>query len=97
MLVVPFQALATRGFVRRWVAVTVRALASPRIKTHGHWTLCQPRLGVFLWRTPHGFWFTVDHQGTRRLSGSQALLTLHPELDRPSAGEERLSELLAVA
>jgi hypothetical protein len=38
-----------------------------RVKTHGRWSLRQPSPGVFLWRSPHGYWFRVDHTGTHRL------------------------------
>ncbi len=38
-----------------------------RLKTHGRWRLRQPAPGVFLWRTPHGWYFTVDHTGTHEL------------------------------
>ncbi len=35
-----------------------------RLKTHGRWRLKQPTPGVFLWRSPHGWYFHVDHTGT---------------------------------
>lgn len=36
-----------------------------RIKTHGRgWKHRQPKPGVYLWRTPHGFWCRVDTTGT---------------------------------
>ena len=39
-----------------------------RVKTHGRgWRLHQPVPGVFLWRTPHGYWLRTDHTGTHRL------------------------------
>ncbi len=39
-----------------------------RVKTHGRgWRHHQPVPGVFLWRTPHGYWFRTDHTGTHRL------------------------------
>lgn len=38
-----------------------------RVKTHGRWSLRQPAPGVFLWRSPHGYWFRVDHSGTHAL------------------------------
>jgi hypothetical protein len=31
------------------------------------WRLRQPSPGVFQWRTPHGYWFRVDHRGTHPL------------------------------
>lgn len=39
-----------------------------RVKTHGRgWRMCQPRPGVYLFRTPHGYWFRVDNKGTHAL------------------------------
>ena len=36
-----------------------------RIKTHSTWRVAQPFNGVFVWRSPHGHHFLVDHTGTR--------------------------------
>jgi hypothetical protein len=38
-----------------------------RVKTHGRWQVTQPFPGIFIWRTPHGRHYLVDHTGTRRL------------------------------
>lgn len=38
-----------------------------RLKTHGRWRLREPTPGVFEWRSPHGYWWRVDHDGTRYL------------------------------
>lgn len=39
-----------------------------RVKTHGHgWRHHQPRPGTYLWRTPHGYWYRVDNDGTHPL------------------------------
>ena len=39
-----------------------------RVKTHGRgWRLRQPRPGLYLWRTPHGYWFRVDNHCTHPL------------------------------
>jgi hypothetical protein len=39
-----------------------------RVKTHGRgYRLRQPRPGVYLWRTPHGYRFRTDLHGTRAL------------------------------
>jgi hypothetical protein len=38
-----------------------------RIKTHGRWQVKQPYPGIFIWRSPHGRYWLVDHTGTRRL------------------------------
>ncbi len=35
-----------------------------RIRTHGRWQVVQPFSGVFVWRSPHGRYFLVDHTGT---------------------------------
>jgi hypothetical protein len=36
-----------------------------RIKTHSRWRVVQPFSGVFVWRSPHGRYFLVDHTGTQ--------------------------------
>ena len=33
-------------------------------KTHGGFTLHHPTPGTYLWRTPTGYWYQVDHTGT---------------------------------
>ncbi len=38
-----------------------------RIKTHSRWQVKQPYPGIFIWRSPHGRYWLVDHTGTRRL------------------------------
>jgi hypothetical protein len=39
-----------------------------RIKTHAPgWLHTQPHPGTHLWRTPHGYWYRVDHDGTHPL------------------------------
>ncbi|MGI8577535.1 MAG: hypothetical protein ACR2KG_06360 [Nocardioidaceae bacterium] len=38
-----------------------------RIKTHGRWKVSQPRSGVWIWRSPHGRYFLIDHAGTTPL------------------------------
>jgi hypothetical protein len=35
-----------------------------RLKTHGRWRLKQPTPGTFLWRSPNGWYFYIDHTGT---------------------------------
>ena len=37
-----------------------------RVKTHGDWHVAQPFTGVFVWRTPHGRYYLVDHTGTHQ-------------------------------
>lgn len=41
--------------------------SSHRAKTHTGWKVTQPRSGVWTWRSPHGFYFLVDHMGTTAL------------------------------
>ena len=38
-----------------------------RAKTLGGFTLHQPLPGLFIWRTPTGHWYQVDHTGTTPL------------------------------
>jgi hypothetical protein len=39
-----------------------------RVKTHGTgWRHHQPTPGTYLWRTPHGYWYRVDNDGTHPL------------------------------
>lgn len=38
-----------------------------RIKTHSRWHLQQPYPGIYLWRSPHGRYYLVDHTGTHKL------------------------------
>ncbi|MDX6326010.1 MAG: hypothetical protein QOK15_2364 [Nocardioidaceae bacterium] len=38
-----------------------------RAKTFGGFTLLQPLPGLYLWRTPTGYWFRVDHRGSAAL------------------------------
>lgn len=35
-----------------------------RIKTHSRWGVAQPFDGIFVWRSPHGRHYLVDHTGT---------------------------------
>ena len=45
-----------------------------RVKTHGRgWRHHQPAPGVYLWRTPRGYWTRVDRHGTHPLDRSPAL------------------------
>jgi hypothetical protein len=60
-----------------------------RIKTHGRgWRHHQPVPGVYLWRTPHGYWTRVDRHGTHVLEPSRALTAVETspsELERAFA------------
>lgn len=72
-----------------------------RVKTHGRgWVHRQPRPGVYLWRTPHGYWFRVDNQGTHAL-GRDPDLSGYDAPERPATTlprtpyERALAELVA--
>jgi hypothetical protein len=52
-----------------------------RVKTHGRWRLRQPGPGVFEWRSPHGYRFRVDHDGTHALDKERTR-----EVDAPTPG-----------
>ncbi len=43
-----------------------------RIRTHGKWQVKQPFPGIYLWRSPHGRYWLVDHTGTHRLNPDNA-------------------------
>ena len=47
-----------------------------RIKTHGDWRVVQAAPGVYFWRTPHGFWFRVDQDGTYRCDNGRGVISL---------------------
>ncbi len=50
-----------------------------RIKTHGHgWIHRQPTPGTYLWRTPHGYWYRVDNDGTHPLGRDPDLTAYEP-------------------
>jgi hypothetical protein len=38
-----------------------------RTKTHGGWRVRQPFPGIWIWRSPHGRHYLVDHTGTTQL------------------------------
>jgi hypothetical protein len=47
-----------------------------RWKTHGGYRSRQCGAGRYVWLTPHGLGFLVDHRGTRRISRQEAVLIL---------------------
>lgn len=51
-----------------------------RAKTHGGFACHQPRAGLYLWSTPSGRYFQVDHTGTRRLTPLTRVETALTEL-----------------
>jgi len=66
-----------------------------RVKTFGRgWQLRQPRPGVYLWRTRHGYWFRVDQDGTHPLGRDPDLSVYDPPAAH-SQLEHAVVELLA--
>ncbi|MFP5252721.1 MAG: hypothetical protein ACLGH4_02870 [Actinomycetes bacterium] len=67
-----------------------------RVKTHGRgWKLRQPQPGVYLWRTPHGYWCRVDRTGTHFLGTTPSTYDLDGGRPDPcSPGERAFAELL---
>ena len=58
-----------------------------RVKTHGRsWRHRQPVPGVYLWRTPHGFWFRTDQHGSRPLGRDPVAGTSPSSLEKEFAG-----------
>ena len=53
-----------------------------------------PPPGVYLWRTPHGYWFRVDNDGTHPL-GRDPDLAAHDPPDARSSMEHALADLVA--
>ena len=68
-----------------------------RVKTHGRgWRHRQPSPGVYLWRTPHGYWFRVDRTGTHAL-GRDPTRSAHDAPSVVSRLESAFAELVAAA
>jgi hypothetical protein len=58
-----------------------------RVKTHGRgWRHYQPEPGIYLWRTPHGFWVRVDHTGSHALGKHPDLSKYGIDADAPDPG-----------
>jgi hypothetical protein len=58
-----------------------------RVKTHGRgWRHHQPQPGIYLWRTPHGYWARVDHTGTHALGKHPDLSGYRIDDDTPDPG-----------
>ena len=69
-----------------------------RIKTHAPgWRHHQPVPGVYLWRTPHGYWFRVDHAGTHPLGKDTPVETVPPAASYESPLEHAFMQLLEAA
>ena len=43
-----------------------------RLKTFGRWQVRQPFPGIWIWRSPHGRHYLVDHTGTTPLGKTTA-------------------------
>jgi hypothetical protein len=65
-----------------------------RIKTFGRWQLTCLSPGRYLWRSPHGFSFLVDQDGTHRLP--DRLDKAFRAADHPTHSplEERVAKIL---
>lgn len=62
-----------------------------RAKTFGSFRCYQPLPGLYVWRSPSGHWFRVDHTGTRALGReTPAILRQLRDPDPLSAGEQQL-------
>ena len=60
-----------------------------RIKTHARgWRHHQPTPGVYLWRTPHGYWYHVDNTGTRPLGPDPDLTAYASHQPRPTTSQQ---------
>ncbi len=65
-----------------------------RLKTHGTgWRHRQPKTGVHIWRSPHGYWFRVDPHGTHALGKNPPA----SELGNGSVMEQHLRDCLTAA
>ena len=64
------------------------------LKTHHGWRCFQPLPGLFLWLTPSGYWFRVDHLGTTPLGKDEPEILRQRRDAAPSRVESHLSKLL---
>ncbi len=66
-----------------------------RAKTFGGFWCHQPLPGVYLWQTPSGHWFQVDHTGSMALGRqTPAILTAAMTVDSPVLGRPALVQLV---
>ena len=65
-----------------------------RVKTFDRFTMHQPTLGLYYWRTPTGHWFRVDHRGTTHL-GRDRPAALDTDPTTLSTAEAHLRDLIA--
>lgn len=54
-----------------------------RVKTHAGWKVEQPFPGIYVWMSPHGSLFLVDHTGTRQLRGPHTDSPTRPRQQPP--------------
>ena len=67
-----------------------------RVKTFGRgWQLRQPTAGVYLWRTPHDYWFRGVRTTAPTRLGRDPDLTAHDSPDARSSMEHALADLVA--
>lgn len=64
------------------------------LKTHHGWRCFQPLPGLFLWLTPSGYWFRIDHLGTTPLGKDEPEIIRQRRRAAPSRLESYLSNLL---
>ena len=64
------------------------------LKTHHGWRCFQPLPGLFLWLTPSGYWYRVDHLGTTPLGKDEPAVIRQRRDAAPSRVESHLSKLL---
>ncbi len=55
-----------------------------------------PPHGVYLWRTPHGYWFRVDDDGTHPLGKDPDLAVSAPTVPQ-TVMERALADLIAAS
>lgn len=60
-----------------------------RVKTHAGWSLKQPFPGIYVWQSPHGSVFLVDHTGTRQIRRPRAAATGARQQEGPSSATRR--------
>lgn len=64
------------------------------LKTHHGWRCFQPLPGLYLWLTPSGYWFRVDHLGTTPLGRDEPEIIRQRRRAAPSRLESHFSTLL---
>ncbi len=62
-----------------------------RHKTHGRWSYLVLKPGVYLWTSPYGYRYLVDHDGTEDVSTDRRTRSRHGRCATYSTNEERAS------